>query len=136
MRFKGPKKPAVAPLLSVDPEYRQPLPLRGRYCVVSGRFSRLINPVCSWRCSSSAQFHRLFVGVGDHQTYFNESIPDLGENRDGRRKYREIDTRLKRLRWVNRELRKEYGGSEGSMRNWLLEPGSAHRQGALLEDGR
>ena len=63
--------------------------------------------------------HRLFVGVGDHQTYFNESIPDAGENWDGRRKYREIDTRLKRLRWVNRELRKEYGGFKGAW-NWLM----------------
>ena len=52
-------------------------------------------------------------------TYFNESIPDAGENWDGRRKYREIDTRLKRLRWVNRELRKEYGGLKGAW-NWLL----------------
>ena len=63
--------------------------------------------------------HRLFVGVGDHQTYFNESTPDLGENWDCRRKYREIDTRLKRLRWVNRELRKEYGGFKGAW-NWLM----------------
>ena len=52
-------------------------------------------------------------------TYFNESIPDAGENWDGRRKYREIDTRLKRLRWVNRELKKEYGGLKGDW-NWLL----------------
>ena len=52
-------------------------------------------------------------------TYFNESIPDPGENWDGRRKYREIDTRLKRLRWVNRELKKEYGGLKGAW-NWLL----------------
>ena len=52
-------------------------------------------------------------------TYFNESIPDPGENWDGRRKYREIDTRLKRLRLVNRELKKEYGGLKGAW-NWLL----------------
>ena len=52
-------------------------------------------------------------------TYFSESIPDPGENWDGRRKYREIDTRLKRLRWVNRELKKEYGGLKGAW-NWLL----------------
>ncbi len=52
-------------------------------------------------------------------TYFNESIPDPAENWDGRRRYREIDTRLKGLRWVNRELKKEYGGLKGAW-NWLL----------------
>ena len=52
-------------------------------------------------------------------TYFNESIPDPAENWDGRRRYREIDTRLKRLRWANREFRKEYGGLKGAW-NWLL----------------
>ncbi len=55
-------------------------------------------------------------------TYFNESIPDPGENRDGRRRYREIDTRLKRLLWINRELLKEYGGLKGAW-NWLLDGG-------------
>ena len=52
-------------------------------------------------------------------TYFNESIPDPGENWDGQRKYREIDALLKRLRWVNRELKKEYGGIKGAW-NWLM----------------
>ena len=51
-------------------------------------------------------------------TYFNESIPDPGENWDSRRRYREIDIRLKRLGWVRRELRKEYGGLKSAW-NWL-----------------
>ena len=52
-------------------------------------------------------------------TYFNESIPDPGENWDGWRRYREIDTRLKRLRWVNRKLKDEYGGIKGAW-HWLM----------------
>ena len=125
MRFKGPKKPAVAPFSRVDPEYR-------RLCPSGAGTGRSLggSPPHQPRVFLEVQFlcavHRLFVGVGDHQTYFNESIPDLGENWDGRRKYREIDTRLKRLRWVNRELRKEYGkGLKGELKKeygtgWLL----------------
>ena len=45
--------------------------------------------------------------------------PTLGRTGDGQRKYREIDALLKRLRWVNRELKKEYGGIKGAW-NWLM----------------
>ena len=137
MRFKGPKKPAVAPF-SVDPEYRRLCP-SGTGTGRSLGGSPPHQPRVFLEVQSLYPVHRLFVGVGDRQLdpaaldgmggrvkielalirYFNESLPDPEENWDRRRKYREIDTPLKRLRWVNRELRKEYGGLKGAW-NWLL----------------
>ena len=117
MRFKGPKRLQWSPG-RVDPGCH-------RFCPSGAGTGRSLggSPPHQPRVFLEVQFlcavHRLFVGVGDHQTYFNESIPDPGENWDGRRKYRESETRLKRLRWVNRELRKEYGGFKGAW-NWLL----------------
>ena len=51
-------------------------------------------------------------------TCFNESLPDPGENWDGRRRYREMELRLNRLQWVEREQAKEYTGVKGAW-NWL-----------------
>ena len=51
-------------------------------------------------------------------TCFNESLPGPGENWDRRRRYREMELRLNRLQWVEREQAKEYTGVKGAW-NWL-----------------
>ena len=118
MRFKGPKKPAVAPLVGWTPNIGVFAPqgpvLGGLWAVL-----HLINPVCSWRCSSSAPSTACSWASEITKRISTSRSPTLGRTGTAGGKYREIDTRLKRLRWVNRELRKEYGGFKGAW-NWLL----------------
>ena len=45
--------------------------------------------------------------------YFHESVPDPGAAWDNERRAREIEKRLRRLRWVDGEQAKEYGGWKG-----------------------
>ena len=51
--------------------------------------------------------------------FFRESMPDPGVDWDGQKRAREIEHRLARLRWVQREQEKEYGGLKGVV-NWLM----------------
>lgn len=46
-------------------------------------------------------------------THFHESVPDPKENWDAGRRWRETSRRLARLRWIQEEQRKEYGGVKG-----------------------
>ena len=45
--------------------------------------------------------------------YYRESVPDPGVEWDNERRSREIERRLGRLRWVEQERAKEYGGMRG-----------------------
>ena len=51
--------------------------------------------------------------------FFRESMPDPGVDWDGPKRGREIEHRLARLRWVQREQEKEYGGFRGVV-NWMM----------------
>ena len=45
--------------------------------------------------------------------HFREAVPDHTERWDAKRRFREIERRLARLRWVEMEQEKEYGGFRG-----------------------
>ena len=46
-------------------------------------------------------------------SWFREAVPDPNENWDASRRWREIERRVARLRWVSEEEAKEYGGMKG-----------------------
>ncbi len=46
-------------------------------------------------------------------SFFRESVPEPGVEWDGERRAREIERRLARLRWVEREQEREFGGLKG-----------------------
>ena len=63
--------------------------------------------------------------------YFRESVPKPGQTWDSHRRAREIERRLARLRWVEREQEKERRGVRG-MWNWLV--GKENLSGKMLFD--
>ena len=52
-------------------------------------------------------------------SFFGESVPEPGVEWDAERRHREIERRLARLRWVEREQDKEYGGFKGVWNNLI-----------------
>ena len=54
-----------------------------------------------------ARFELALIG------HFREAVPDPTERWDAKRRFREIERRLARLRWVEMEQEKEYGGFKG-----------------------
>ena len=51
-----------------------------------------------------ARFELALIG------HFREAVPDPSERWDAKRRFREIERRLARLRWVEMEQEKEFGG--------------------------
>ena len=54
-----------------------------------------------------ARFELALIG------HFREAVPDPSERWDAKRRFREIERRLARLRWVEMEQEKEFGGFRG-----------------------
>ena len=54
-----------------------------------------------------ARFELALIG------HFREAVPDPSERWDAKRRFREIERRLARLRWVEMEQKKEFGGFRG-----------------------
>ena len=52
-------------------------------------------------------------------SFFMESVPDPGEVWNPAKRAREIDRRLRRIRWSEAEQRREFGGFRGAW-NWLV----------------
>ena len=52
-------------------------------------------------------------------SFFMESVPDPGEAWNPARRAREIERRLRRIRWAEAEQRREFGGFRGAW-NWLV----------------
>ncbi len=50
--------------------------------------------------------------------FFRDSVPDPGVEWDGERRSREIERRLARLRWIDREQEREFTGLRGIW-NWM-----------------
>ena len=52
-------------------------------------------------------------------SFFGESVPEPGVEWDAERRHREIERRLARFRWVEREQAKEYSGFKGVWNNLI-----------------
>ena len=52
-------------------------------------------------------------------SWFGESVPDPHENWDASRRWREVERRIARLRWVSDEESKEFGGIKGILNRIL-----------------
>ena len=51
-------------------------------------------------------------------SFFDDTLPDPGMEWDGDRRLREINRRIARLLWVEREQEKELGGLRGCSTGW------------------
>ena len=60
--------------------------------------------------------------------WFGESVPDPNENWDASRRWREVERRIARLRWVSDEESKEFTGIKGIL-NRIMGPEEAEREG-------
>ena len=69
-------------------------------------------------------------------SFYGESLPEPGQKWDLKKQAEEVDIRLSRLRWVQEEQEKEYGGLKGAMR-WLLgdrRPGGKELYTKMVEE--
>ena len=60
-------------------------------------------------------------------SFFMESVPDPGEVWNPAKRAREIERRLRRIRWAEAEQRREFGGFRGPGTGWWGGSGSAGR---------
>ena len=91
---------------------------------ISLRSARALALITQFRLGMSYQEHFAALGMVTQVelaliAYFRESVPEPGVEWDGERRSREIERRLARLRWVEREQEREYGGLKGVW-NWLV----------------
>ena len=85
------------------------------------RDARALAEMTQFRLGMTHQEHVTALGLVTRVelaliSYFHESVPEPGVAWDGERRAREIDRRLKRLRWVEEEQAKEYGGVKGLLK--------------------
>ena len=85
------------------------------------RDARALAEMTQFRLGMTRQEHVTALGLVTRVelaliSYFRESVPEPGAEWDGERRAREIDRRLKRLRWVEEEQAKAYGGVKGLLK--------------------